>query len=319
MGNKIKKNKIIIVAGPTCTGKSNFAIDIAKEFDGEIVSLDSVQVYKYLDIGSAKIMPYEMQGIPHYMIDEVMPNVDLNVNEFKKMAVHYIDDIIMRGKLPILVGGTGFYIRAILYDTDFLVEDENTAKSIREYYYNIYEKSGIDAIYKRLYDVDSVSANTIERGNVRRLIRALEFYELHSFPISTHNEIEKNKDSKYDNLFFVLNEERTALYDKINKRVDEMFDRGLVDEVKKIIKIPVSKNNNSMKSIGYRELFDYCDKDLDDDNLLYDIKEKIKQHTRNLAKRQLTWFKAQKNILWAKKNDDINQKIKFFLCDNIDK
>lgn len=316
---KNDKKKIIVIAGPTCTGKSEFAINIAKEFNGEIVSLDSVQVYKYLDIGSAKIMPYEMQGIPHYMIDEVMPNVDLNVNEFKKMAVHYIDDIISREKLPILVGGTGFYIRAILYDTDFLVEDENTAKSVREYYYSIYEKCGIDAIYKKLYDVDSVSANTIERGNVRRLIRALEFYELHNFPISTHNEIEKNKECKYDNLFFVLSEDREKLYEKINGRVEEMFDKGLIDEVKRIIKIPVSKNNNSMKSIGYRELFDYCYNNLDDDKELKNIKEEIKKHTRNLAKRQFTWFRAQKNILWTKKNDDVKQKIKFFLCDNIDK
>ena len=313
------KDKVIVVAGPTCTGKSKFAIDLAKKFNGEIVSLDSVQVYKYLDIGSAKVTKEEMEGIPHYMLSLVEPNVNLNVEEFKKMADKYIEDILRRKKLPILVGGTGFYIRAILYDTDFLEEDENIASEIRKNYYSEYEKNGIDNIYKKLLEVDRKSAETIEKGNDRRIIRALEFYDLHNMPISKHNEIEKNKKAKYDNLFFVLNEERNILYDRINLRVDKMFELGLIEEVKHLISLGVNKDNNSMKSIGYRELYDYVFTNDDSEEKLKTIKEDIKKHTRNYAKRQLTWFRGQKNILWTNKNDNVVEKIKIFLSDNIDK
>lgn len=293
------KPKIIVVAGPTAVGKSEYAIKLAKKYDGEIVSLDSVQVYKYLDIGSAKIKKEEMQGIPHHMISVVEPNIDLNVKEFKDMAEKCIDDILERKKMPILVGGTGFYIRAILYDTDFLYEDEIEVTKIREELYNDLKNNGIDRLYNKLKKIDEKSAIIIPKENERRIIRAIEFYKLHGFPISKHNETEKNKDSKYDFEFYVLNIDREKLYDRINMRVDKMIKDGLVGEVKALIEKGYAKNHNSMKSIGYRELYDYCKEDISDKNKLDEIIKLIKQHSRNYAKRQLTWFRTQKNVKWV--------------------
>lgn len=293
------KPKIIVVAGPTAVGKSEYAIKLAKKYDGEIVSLDSVQVYKYLDIGSAKIKDEEMQGIPHHMISVVEPNINLNVKEFKDMAGKCIEDILKRKKMPILVGGTGFYIRAVLYDTDFLYEDEVEATRIRNELYDELKEEGINKIYNELKIVDEKSAVIIPKENERRIIRALEFYKLHGFPISKHNEIEKNKDSKYDFEFYVLNIDRDKLYDRINRRVDKMIKDGLVKEVGMLIKKGYTKELNSMKSIGYSELYDYCNENMCDKKKLDEIIELIKQHSRNYAKRQLTWFRAQKNIKWV--------------------
>lgn len=305
------KNKVIVVAGPTAVGKTKYAIELAKKNNGEIVSLDSVQVYKYLDIGSGKVTKAEMDGIPHYMIDVVEPSVNLNVKEFKDMAVKYIDDIINRGKTPILVGGTGFYIRAILFDTDFLEEDEKLHLKVREELYDELDKKGIEILYNRLKEVDFESYKKIPIGNVTRIIRALEFYKLHNFPISEHNLVEKAKESKYDYDFYVLNMDRAKLYDRINKRVDKMINDGLLFEVKKLIDMGINKDSNSMKSIGYKELYDFCiDKNNFDINLFDDETKKelenkielIKKNSRNYAKRQLTWFKAQKNIIRIKMN-----------------
>lgn len=305
------KNKVIVVAGPTAVGKTKYAIELAKKNNGEIVSLDSVQVYKYLDIGSGKVTKAEMDGIPHYMIDVVEPSVNLNVKEFKDMAVKYIDDIISREKTPILVGGTGFYIRAILFDTDFLEEDEKLHLKVREELYDELDKKGIEILYNRLKEVDFESYKKIPIGNVTRIIRALEFYKLHNFPISEHNLVEKAKESKYDYDFYVLNMDRAKLYDRINKRVDKMINDGLLFEVKKLIDMGINKDSNSMKSIGYKELYDFCiDKNNFDINLFDDETKKelenkielIKKNSRNYAKRQLTWFKAQKNIIRIKMN-----------------
>ena len=302
------KPKLIVVAGPTAVGKTQYAINLAKKVDGEIISLDSVQVYKYLNIGSAKPSKEEMQGIRHYMIDEVEPNINLNVKEFKDMANKYIDYIYKKGKQVILVGGTGFYIRAVLYDTDFLEEDEEKSIQIREELYDTLDKKGIEYLYDILKKVDKVSADVIPIENKKRVIRAIEFFKLHGFPISKHNLEEKEKESKYYFDFYVLNMERAKLYDRINKRVDNMISNGLLKEVKMLIDMGLDKNLNSMKSIGYRELYDFCEKrDLienigslsESDKIeLDDIVDRIKQHSRNYAKRQITWFKSQENIKW---------------------
>lgn len=297
------KNKLIVVAGPTAVGKTQYAIDLAKERNGEIVSLDSVQVYKYLNIGSAKPTKEEMQGINHYMIDEIDPKVDFNVKEFKDKANEYIDRIISNGKLPILVGGTGFYIRAVLYDTDFLYEDEDESKKIREELNSLRDEKGIDYLYDELKKIDMDSAIVIPKNNEKRVIRAIEFYRLHGYPISKHNREEKERESKYDYEFYVLNMDREKLYDRINDRVDKMFEKGLLKEVKSLIDMGISKDSNAMRSIGYNELYDFCKNvNIDDidknDNKLNEIKELIKQHSRNYAKRQLTWFKAQENVVW---------------------
>lgn len=305
------KSKIYIVAGPTAVGKTQYSIDLAKKLDGEIVSLDSVQVYKHLNIGTAKITSDEMQGIKHYMIDEVEPNINLNVKEFKDMANAYINDILSRKKVPILVGGSGFYIRAVLYDTEFLDEDDIESQNIRKELNNLYEEKGIDYLFDILKDVDVESSEIIPKENVKRVVRAIEFYKLHGFPISKHNSEEKAKESIYDYEFYVLNMERDRLYDRINARVDKMISDGLLIEIKQLINMGLGSDLNSMRSIGYAELYDFVRKNdeiRDINELSSDKKEelnflvdKIKQHSRNYAKRQLTWFKAQKNIIWIER------------------
>lgn len=305
------KKKLVVIAGPTAVGKTKYAIDYALSHNGEIVSLDSMQVYKYLDIGTAKPSKEELQLVAHYMIDEVMPTVNLNVKEFKDLANKYIDKIYEKNKLPILVGGTGFYIKAILYDTDFLYEDDSKSSKIREELYNRLEKEGIDSLYNELKEIDHESAIKIPKNNERRVIRAIEFYRLHNIPISKHNREENEKESKYDFNFYVLDMDRDELYDRINKRVDVMIENGLLKEVKMLINMGLDKNLNSMKSIGYSELYDFCkerdvienvnDLDIDSKNKLKLLIDLIKQHSRNYAKRQMTWFRAQKNVEFVRK------------------
>lgn len=305
------KPKLIIVAGPTAVGKTEYAIELAKKIDGEIVSLDSVQVYKGLDIGSAKPDKEQRKKVPHYMIDEVEPTVNLNVKDYKDMAVKYIDMIIGKGKIPILVGGSGFYINAVLYDTDFLYEDEGEALKIRKELEKDFKEKGAGYLYDMLGQIDKESLSIIPKENVRRVIRAIEFYRLHGIPISEHNEKEKKRESRFDYTFYVLDVDREELYNRINERVDKMICEGLLVEVKRLINQGLSKDLNSMNSIGYKELYDFCEerKAVDDiDKLSAEDKEKlkalielIKQHSRNYAKRQLTWFRAQKNIIWVQK------------------
>lgn len=305
------KKKLVVIAGPTAVGKTKYAIDYALSHNGEIVSLDSMQVYKYLDIGTAKPSKEELQLVPHYMIDEVMPTVNLNVKEFKDLANKYIDRIYEKGKLPILVGGTGFYIKAVLYDTEFLYEDDNESSKIREELYNRLDKEGIDSLYNELKEIDPESAVKIPKNNERRVIRAIEFYRLHNIPISKHNKEENEKESKYDFDFYILDMDRDELYDRINKRVDMMVENGLLKEVKMLINMGLDKNLNSMKSIGYSELYDFCkerdvienvsDLDSESKNKLKLLVDLIKQHSRNYAKRQLTWFRAQKNVEFVRK------------------
>ena len=305
------KPKLIIVAGPTAVGKTEYAIELAKKIDGEIVSLDSVQVYKGLDIGSAKPDKEQRKKVPHYMIDEVEPTVNLNVKDYKDMAVKYIDMIIGKGKIPILVGGSGFYINAVLYDTDFLYEDEGEALKIRKELEKDFKEKGEDYLYDMLGQIDKESLSIIPKENVRRVIRAIEFYRLHGIPISEHNEKEKKRESRFDYTFYVLDVDREELYNRINERVDKMICEGLLVEVKRLINQGLSKDLNSMNSIGYKELYDFCEEreavdDIDklsveDKGELKALIELIKQHSRNYAKRQLTWFRAQKNIIWVQK------------------
>lgn len=305
------KKKIVVIAGPTAVGKTKYAIEYAKLHNGEIISLDSVQVYKYLDIGSAKPSKEELEEIPHHMISEVEPDVNLSVKEFKDMTNKYIEDIYSRGKLPILVGGTGFYIKAVLYDTDFLYEDDDEKNKIRDELYERLNSEGIESLYEELKRVDIKSTEKIPMENEKRVIRALEFYKLHKFPISQHNEEENSKESKYDFDFYVLNMDREELYNRIDERVDKMIEAGLLKEVKSLIDKGYSKELNSMRSIGYKELYDFCKKknvienidELDSESKeeLRIIIDEIKQHSRNYSKRQITWFKSQKNITWVGK------------------
>lgn len=304
------KKKLVVIAGPTAVGKTKYAIDYAKTHNGEIVSLDSIQVYKHLNIGSAKPSKEELKEVPHYMIDEVEPNINLNVKEFKELANKYINIIYEKGKLPILVGGTGFYIKAVLYDTDFLFEDDLEVEKLRTELYERLKREGIDSLYSELQKVDPDSIKKIPKENERRVIRALEFYKLHDMPISKHNREENEKESAYDYDFYVLDMDREVLYEKINKRVDMMIENGLLKEVKSLIDMGLDDSYNSMKSIGYKELYNFCKSreiiesidylDRDSKEELNILIELIKQHSRNYAKRQLTWFRSQKNIFWVK-------------------
>lgn len=304
----MSKKKLVIIAGPTAVGKTEYAIKYAKANNGEIVSLDTVQMYKLLDIGSAKPSMEELAEVKHYMIDEFEPDVNLSVKEFKEVATRYIEEIYKKGKLPILVGGSGFYINAILYDTEFLYEDDTEAYKVRNELYDLYNEKGIDYIYDILKNIDIEATKYIDKNNVKRVIRAIEFYKLHNMPISEHNRLEKMKESPYDYTYYVLNMERDRLYERINRRVDLMIEKGLLKEVKLLIDRGFGRELNSMMSIGYKELYDFVrDRDIilsiddlndSDKKELNIIIDEIKKHSRNYAKRQLTWFRSQKNIIW---------------------
>ena len=228
----MEKQPMVILTGPTAVGKTNLSIELAKRINGAIISADSMQVYKYMDIGSAKIMPQEMQGIKHYLIDELLPSDEFNVFIFKKMAKKALEEIYSNDQIPIIVGGTGFYIQALLYDIDFTEQDTDIA--YRNKLSEFAAVNGNHALHEKLKNIDPVSYETIHENNVKRVIRALEYYHNCSEPISKHNDSERQKESPYNFAYFVLNDERKRLYDRIDKRVDIMVENGLVEEVKKL-------------------------------------------------------------------------------------
>ena len=306
------KKKLYIVAGPTGVGKSLYAINLAKRVDGEIISLDSVQIYKYLDIGSGKITTEEMSGIKHYMISEIEPNINYNIKQFKDLANKYIDTVYENGKIPILVGGSGFYIHAVLYDNDFLYEDYEVSKRIRDDIYKKLAKEGIDSLYEDLKKIDIDSYENISKNNTKKIIRAIEFFEIHNIKLSEYNSLQKEKESNFDFKFYVLIKEREELYNIINNRVDEMIRKGLLLEVKFLIDKGLDLSYNSMKSIGYKELYEFCKNktnielenyknfSMNDKMALENCIDLIKKNSRNYAKRQITWFKREKEIQWVK-------------------
>ena len=287
-------DKLIILTGPTAVGKSELSIKLAKAINGEIISADSIQVYKELNIGSAKIMQEEMQGIRHYLIDVLEPTEDFNVFIFKKMAKEAIEDIISRGKIPIIVGGTGFYIQSIIYDIDF---DEEDNSKIRLELEELAREKGNDYIHGELAKVDKASAMKIHPNNTKRVIRALEYYRLNNKPISLHNETERAKEAVFDAKYFVLNDKRELLYERINKRVDKMIQLGLVEEVSSLLDKGLDSSYNSMQGIGYKEIVEY----LDGKCSLDEAVDNIKKNTRHFAKRQLTWFRREENVNWIEK------------------
>ena len=295
----MNKNKIITISGPTCTGKSEVAVSLAHIINGEIISCDSMQIYKYMDIGTAKISKAEMENIPHFMISEIEPTMPFNIKLFKERAYKYIDEITNRNHTPILVGGTGFYLNSIIYDNDFPEENSEKTIQIKNELDQIHNKYGNDALYKMLKEIDIESYNKIDKNNIYRIKRAITYFKLHNEKISIHNDREKQKKEKFDGKYICLIDDRENLYKRINERVDKMFSLGLIDEIKSLINLGVNKNSQSMSAIGYRELYDYClneIKKFKNDISLSEIKEKIKQHSRNYAKRQLTWFKTKKNF-----------------------
>ena len=291
-----RKKPLVILTGPTAIGKTGLSLKLADRIGGSILSADSMQVYRGLNIGSAKIKAEEMQGIPHYLIDVLDPSVPFNVASFKEMAKEAASDIWDRGRIPIVTGGTGFYIQAFLYDIDFSIGEED--EDYREEIARRLKEGEADDLYQELVRVDPESARNIHPHNLKRIIRALEFYRASGKTISEHNRNEMKKESPYNFCYFVLEEDRTSLYRKINERVDRMMEEGLLDEVKKLKALDLSPDLTAMQGIGYRELFDF----LDGRGTLSEAVEEIKKNTRHYAKRQLTWFRRERDVICINKD-----------------
>ena len=298
----VAKKPLVILTGPTAVGKSKLSISLAKAIGGEIISADSMQVYRYMDIGSAKITQDEMEGIPHYLIDCLDPTEEFNVVMFQQMAKDAMNKIWNKGKIPIIVGGTGFYIQAVLYDIDFTENEEDT--TYRRKLEQLAMEKGNEYLYEMLLKADPESAKVIHPNNIKRVIRALEFYEQTGTKISTHNEIEKQKESPYAFQYFVLTDARDKIYHKIDQRVDEMIENHLVAEVKGLRDRGCKRDSVAMQGLGYKEILDYLNGECTLEEAIY----LIKRDTRHFVKRQLTWFRREKDVIWLDKTkfgDDV--------------
>lgn len=295
--NEALDKKLVILTGPTAVGKSELAVKLAKEIGGEIISADSMQVYRHMDIGSAKILPEEMESIPHHLIDVLEPTEEFNVVVFQKMAKNAMEGIRQRGHIPILTGGTGFYIQAVLYDIDFTHNDEDSR--LRRQLEQLANDKGNEILYERLKQIDPESCETIHPNNVKRVIRAIEFYEKTGKKISQHNREQHENLSPYRFAYFVLNDERAKLYDRIDKRVEKMLVQGLVEEVESLKNMGCTRDLVSMQGLGYKEILDYLSGNCSLEEAVY----LIKRDTRHFAKRQLTWFRREKDVTWINKQE----------------
>ena len=292
----MKKKPLIILTGPTAVGKTKASIGLAKAVDGEIISADSMQVYRHMDIGSAKIKPEEMEGIPHHLIDVLEPDDEFHVVKFQQLAKKAMREIWERGHIPIVTGGTGFYIQALLYDIDF---DENEKEDACRKELEAYAREhGAEALHEKLALVDPASAEMIHPNNIKRVIRALEFYEQTGKRISEHNETQRQRESPYAFAYFVLTDDRAHLYERINRRVDQMIEEGLVNEVQALKDKGYTKQLVSMQGLGYKEILDYLDGNCTLEEAIYTIK----RDTRHFAKRQLTWFRRERDVIWIDKS-----------------
>lgn len=291
----MKKKPLIILTGPTAVGKTKASIGLAKAIGGEIISADSMQVYKGMDIGSAKIRPEEMKGIRHYLVDVLEPSCEFHVVRFQQMAKQAMAEIYAKGKIPIVVGGTGFYIQALLYDIDFTENEEDTG--YREELEALAKERGAEYLHELLKEVDPESAKQIHANNRKRVIRALEFYRLTGQKISEHNETERAKESPYEFCYFVLNDDRKKLYDRIEKRVDQMLEMGLLEEVTALKNKGYTKDMVSMQGLGYKEMLDYLNGECSYEEAV----SILKRDTRHFAKRQLTWFRRERDVIWIEK------------------
>ena len=295
--NKILNNKpLVVLTGPTAVGKTKASIGFAKAIGGEIISADSMQVYRGMDIGSAKIKREEMEGVPHHLIDVLDPSEECNVLLFQTMAKSAIKDIYKRGHIPIITGGTGFYIQSVLNDISFTEEADHTVRNELE---TLAEKEGPSFLYHMLQQVDPDYASSLHENNVKRVVRAIEFYRLNGYPLSKHNEEEHQRKSPYLFRYYVLDLPREILYERIERRVDMMLAEGLVEEVKALKAKGYDRSFVSMQGLGYKEILDV----LDDKCSLEEAVSLIKRDTRHFAKRQLTWFRREKEVTWVEKND----------------
>lgn len=292
-----QKKPLVVLTGPTAVGKTGLSIRLAKAVGGEIISADSMQVYQYMDIGSAKIKKEEMAGVPHHLIDILEPSEAFNVVTFQKLCRQAMDTIYANGRIPILTGGTGFYIQAVLYDIDFTENEEDD--TYRDTLAALAEREGAQYLHDMLKKADPKAAAAIHPNNIKRVIRALEFHRQTGMFISEHNETERQKESPYAAAYFVLNDDRSKLYAQIEKRVDDMLAEGLVEEVRRLKDMGCKRDMVSMQGLGYKEIFAFLDGECSLEEAVY----RIKRDTRHFAKRQLTWFKREKNVIWVNKPD----------------
>ncbi len=289
----------MIIAGPTAVGKTSASLRIAKEIGGEIISADSMQVYRGMDIGTAKISKEEIGGIPHHLIDICDPEEDFSVIRFKDLAREAVKDISSRGKIPIVVGGTGFYIQALLYDIDFTEYDDDTSKKTRDSILKRFDGGDPAKMHAYLQAIDPESAAVIHMNNIKKVIHAIEYFEITGKKISEHNSEERAKSSPYDFKYFVITDDREKIYNRIDMRVDKMMEDGLVEEVKVLRKRGLTQKNISMLGLSYKEIDDFL-------NGLISLEEAvrlIKRDTRHFARKQLTWWKREKEITYIDKRD----------------
>ncbi|MBQ8814324.1 MAG: tRNA (adenosine(37)-N6)-dimethylallyltransferase MiaA [Lachnospiraceae bacterium] len=289
----MNKKPLVILTGPTAAGKTALSIGLAKRINGAIISADSMQVYRHMDIGSAKVTPEEMDGVPHYLIDVLEPSEEFSVHTFKQMAEAALEDIYEKGMIPIVVGGTGFYIQALLYDIQFT--DTDTDTEYREKMEKLAESNGADWLHEQLRAVDPEAAEQIHANNVKRVIRALEYFHQTGQKISEHNETERQRTSPYNYVYFVLNRDRAELYRRIDYRVDKMLERGLLDEVKALKEMGYTRDMVAMKGLGYKEVLDYFSGEITLEEAIY----RVKRDSRHFAKRQLTWFRRERDVTWV--------------------
>lgn len=287
---------LLILSGPTGVGKTDISIKIAKKIGGEIISADSMQIYKYMDIGSAKITKDEMEGIPHYIIDIAEPSDEFSVAQYKQLAERKIVELASDGKYPMLVGGTGLYINSLIFNYEFTGTYKDS--EYRKYLEDLADKNGKEFVHEMLKEIDVNSYNRLYPNDLKRVIRALEVYKLTGKTISELNENQDIYNIPYNVYYFVLNMDRERLYNRINRRVDIMLEKGLVDEVIKLKNMGYNSNMQSMKGIGYKEILYYLDGEIS----LQKAVEMIKQGSRNYAKRQLTWFRKDKRVKWIDKD-----------------
>lgn len=276
-------------------GKTELSLKLAKKINGSIISADSMQVYRHMDIGSAKVKPTEMQGIPHYLIDVLEPQEEFHVVRFQEMAKKAMEDIYQKNRMPIVTGGTGFYIQALVYNIDFTEEAKDAG--YREKLEDLAREKGCEYLHEMLSRIDARAAEEIHANNVKRVIRALEFHHLTGQRISQHNQVERQKESPYQFYYFVLNDERGRLYERINQRVDKMMEEGLLEEVIALRDMGCTRDMVSMQGLGYKELFDYLAGEIPLKEAVY----RIKRDTRHFAKRQLTWFRREREVIWINK------------------
>ena len=300
------KPTVIVIGGPTASGKSGLAVELAKKINGEIISADSMQIYKDMDIGTAKVTEKEKQGIPHYMIDIASPEERYSVSTYKKEAENKVEEILKKGKIPIIVGGTGLYIESLIYGIEF--QEEEIDEEYRQRLNEFAEKEGLEKLYNEAQKIDSQAMDKISPNDKKRIIRVLEIYHK-TGKTKTEQEIESRKNEvKYNYKLFAITMERSELYKKIEKRIDKMLEEGLIEEVESIKK-KYNKFPTAMQGLGYKEVVEYLENKITKEEMI----EKLKKETRHYAKRQLTWFRKYKEMIWLDGEAGIEENVQIII------